>query len=146
MTPATSAISQMSWLSKQQAQIKKWKSDNPFELGIRREWIPNYVQDWPLTLYNEILISTIKLFEWVSQTFISSYLPQIIIEIPNLELRRINLKRTRILVLVKHQEGYSPPPLCEIRSSPPLCKVRSTQPTALKFDRLTADVMNYKIC
>ena len=39
----------MSWQFKQQFQIKKLESDNQFELGIKRELVPNYIRDWPLT-------------------------------------------------------------------------------------------------
>ena len=33
-----------------QAQIKKLENENPFELGIRRELVPNHVRERPLTL------------------------------------------------------------------------------------------------
>ena len=64
-----------------------------------------------------------------------TYLPQVILEIANLELIRINTKNWAFWYWRNSGRGVTHP----------LCKIRSRQPMALKFDRLTADVMNYKI-
>ena len=44
-TPVTSVITQMSWKSKRQVQTKNC---NLLKLGIKKEWIPKFIQHWPL--------------------------------------------------------------------------------------------------
>ena len=65
----------LSWQSKRQVQIKKSKSGNPFELGIRTEWLPNYVRDWPFDILQWDLDICHKTF-WMNFSDIHINIPE----------------------------------------------------------------------